>query len=252
MKQQLEQAIEVSDDVAAGGLPVAGHPDLIGDPVPGELVFVPADVGNFRDGIDAVGEQLGSAPGGHVEGVADRQAALHHGHRGQAWKPHHVPDGIDVRHPGLVVPVDLDAPSIVGLEAGRFQIEGAGVALPPHGIEESVRSDLLAAGEHGRHQPLLGLAHAFHGLAEAERYFHVAHAVTQRFDDLRVHELQHAVPRLHQGGGDSQGSRHAGVFGANHAGSHNGNGLGEHRDAQQHVGVQDGGSVQRDLVGAGR
>ena len=56
MKQQLEHADGVADDLAAGDLAVAGDADLIGNAVAREFFFVAADHRDLRNRVDAIGQ----------------------------------------------------------------------------------------------------------------------------------------------------------------------------------------------------
>jgi len=83
----------------------------------GELLLGFSDHGDFGDGVDAVGEQLGDRAGRDVERVTGGEAALLHRGARQCGKADHVADGVDVREIGLILIVDLQTLAVVGRSA---------------------------------------------------------------------------------------------------------------------------------------
>ena len=120
-----------------------------------------------------------------AERVARRQPALLHRGRGQAGEADHVAHRVDVRHRGAVVLVHGDAAALVGLEAGRAQVERVGRALPAGRVEHRVGGDPLAAREVRDGAAVAASRPPVTALAEAERDAQVAQVVLQRLDDLR-------------------------------------------------------------------
>src|SRR5439155_7591145 len=80
----------------------------------------------------------------------------------------------------------------------------------------------------------------------------VAHVVAERFDDLGVHEFEHAMAKIDQGNLDSQGCGHAGILDTNNAGADNGHCFWNRRQLGKHITVDNGGPVNRNLIGVSR
>src|SRR4029077_2773369 len=109
--------------------------------------LVLADHRDFRDGVDAIGEALGSAVRFDPESVTCCKAALFHRGRGERRKSYHVTDGVDVGDRGAIVLVYRQPTSAVGLEPGLRQIELARGAGTADRVERLLGNDRLAAVE---------------------------------------------------------------------------------------------------------
>ena len=77
--------------------------------------------------------------------VRGGEPPLHVGGAGQRRKADHVADGIDVRHGGLEVLVDVELAALIRLNADFFQPHVVGVAGAAVGPQQDVGLQLLAA-----------------------------------------------------------------------------------------------------------
>ena len=79
--------------------------------------------------------------------MTDRQSALLHRRARQRRKSDHVADGINMRHIGLVIGVDLQAFAVVCLETRAFEIQRHRGSLSADGVKKRLRAKSLAALE---------------------------------------------------------------------------------------------------------
>ena len=85
------------------------------------------------------------------EPVTTGQASLLHGSAGQGGKSDDVAGGINVRHGGLKMLVDLQFAAPVRRQARRLEIEQIAVGLPPDGVQQPLAVDVFSAFELGKH-----------------------------------------------------------------------------------------------------
>src|SRR6202034_2440809 len=181
--QQLQHAVGVAGDLAAGQFAIPGHTDLVGHRLLGQIDLSRADIGDLRDRVDADRLQGSQAVYGLAERVAGRHAALVHRGRRQRGKADDVADGVDVVDLGLEQLVDEDPAAGIGLQPGVAKFEVFGLALPAGRVHHRFGGDLLAAGQAGDGARRADL-NAGHLLAETERDRQVAQVEAQRLDDL--------------------------------------------------------------------
>ena len=119
MEEHLQQAAVVPQDLTAGDFPVAGHADLVGDPVSRQVVFRSADHGDLRDRVDADGKVGGHRRGIDSERETRGQAALFARRGRETRKTDGVAGGENMRHARLEVLVHAEASATLG-EASRI------------------------------------------------------------------------------------------------------------------------------------
>ena len=125
MKDQLQEARLIADDLAAGDFTVLCFADFIGNALLGQLLFVASNGRDFGDRVNAIGEKFGGALGWDSEGMTGSQAALLHRSGCQRRKTDHVSNRIDVWNVGLIMFIDLDEPAFVSLQTDGFDIQRA-------------------------------------------------------------------------------------------------------------------------------
>lgn len=128
IEDEFQDAGVVACDGAAGHFAEASDTDFVGDAFFGEFLFGLSNDGDFRDGVDAVGHEMGVGFVGCAEGVAGGLSALFHGGGGESGKSDDVAGGVDVGDAGLEIVVHFDEITIPQFYACGFEIEGAGVA----------------------------------------------------------------------------------------------------------------------------
>ncbi|MCO5546658.1 hypothetical protein L7F22_000092 [Adiantum nelumboides] len=248
---ELQHAVGVADDRAAGELPVAGQTDLVRDRRLGQLgLGLPAER-DLGDRVDADRLQLAQLADRLAERVVGGEPALVHARRRQRREADHVADRRDVLDRGPVLLVDLDAPPVVGPDTGRVQAQLLGHALPARRVHDHVGRDPLAAGQAGHRAAAVHLDRG-HLLAEPERDRRVAQVELQRLHDLRVAEPEHRVPLLHHGHPRAERGEHRRVLDADHPGADDDHRVRDPAQLQHLVGVDDVLAVERDGVRAGR
>ena len=165
--EQLEHAVVVADDLAAGELAIARDPDLVGDRGCRELLLRLADVADLGDRVDPDRQE----PVHRVARVAERvtrgESPLLRRGCGEAREPDHVADRVHARHRGLEVSVDLDSAPLVLHHADRLETEAHGRAKPACRVENRVGGDPLPARKPGDGAAFVGL-YRLNRLAEPE------------------------------------------------------------------------------------
>src|SRR6185503_6432034 len=136
MEQQLEHAGLVSDQLAAGDFTVAGNANAVGDVLSGQLLFVFSDHRDFRDRVNAIGQEVGIRTVGDAKGMTRGVTALLHGGRREGGKTDDIACRIDVRYRRLKVGVDIEAAARIRCEADAFQIEVFRCAFTSDGIHQ--------------------------------------------------------------------------------------------------------------------
>ncbi len=250
--EHFEHADGVAEELAAGNFAVLGDAGFVGDAGVGELFFIFSDHGDFGDGVDAVGEELGDGGGFDAEGVTGGEAALFHGDRGEGGETDDIAGGVDVGGVGLEMGVDLQAFAIVSDEAGVFELEGFGGALSADGVEEALGGEAFAGFEMGLDEfcavvgggvTLFDFGDFF---TEAEGDADLAHLILERFGDFTVEEVEEFGFALDEGDADAEGAQHAGVFDADDAAADDDDGFGEGFEFEESVGGEDGVIVKGD------
>ena len=108
VEDEFEHTCFVSGDGASGDFAETSDTYFVGDAFFGEFLFGFSNDGDFRDGVDAVGEELGVDAVGYAQGVAGGLASLFHGGGGQGGESDDVACGVDVGLGGLEIFVDGD------------------------------------------------------------------------------------------------------------------------------------------------
>src|SRR6059036_828172 len=248
IEDELQQAFQVTDDLPARNLLVEGAADLVRHPFLGQFFLALAYRGDLGDRVDALGQHLGQCGLRYIEGVATGQPALLHGGRGQRRKADHVPGGVDVRHFGLVVLVHLELARLVRGDARGGQVQHVGVGDPPHGVQQYVRDDGLAALE-GSHDAALFVGRDLvELLPQPHRHAVSPHVVDQGLDDLLVHEPQQVIPYVEEGDLDPERREHRGVLAADHASTHDDHALGNHFRGEDRIRIAYRHIVEWDLL----
>ena len=251
VKNQLEHADGVADDLSARDLFVIGFANFVGDARLGQFFFVGADGGYLGNGIDAVGEKGGEAVMLDVEGVASRHASLFHGGGRQAGETNHIAYRVDIRDLGLIVLINLDAAAKIGRDIDVGQTQCRGRAFPPDGVKRFFGDDLLAALQAGLDAGAItriaGL-NAAHALAQAHRYALLPHVIDQGVNDFVIDKGQQTVGDLNQGDAHAQRGEHTGVFAADDASADHGQGPGQLVQLEQAIAGENGFAIKRDIV----
>src|ERR1039457_5154137 len=146
--QQLQHAVGVTDDLAAGQLPVTRDADLERDAVLGQLLLGPPDEADFGNAVDADRVQLADLVQRLAAGVMRRDPALLHGGGRQRGKTDHVGDRVDVRDGGPEKLVHHDPAELIGGQAGRIEVKVVAHDLPP------------GRAQRGEHRAVLDADHA--------------------------------------------------------------------------------------------
>ena len=108
VEDEFEESGFVAGDGASGDFAVAADADFVGDAFLGEFLFGFSDDGDFGDGVDAVGHEVGVGLEGFAEGVAGGLSSLFHGGGGEGGESDDVAGGVDVWDVGLEFVVDGD------------------------------------------------------------------------------------------------------------------------------------------------
>lgn len=110
--------------------------------------------------------------------------------------------------------------SVIGLEAGRLEVELLHVPVSANGIEQRIAGDFLLAAKRGQHTAIRQLLHGIDLLVEAEGHPVIAQVITECLDDLGIGEFEQPGPFLNQHDPNPERGEHAGVLHANHAATH--------------------------------
>src|SRR5206468_9940087 len=156
-----------------------------------------------------------------------------------------VTGGEDVRHRGPKVTVHLEAPAIIGLEAGRGQVKRRSIPVAPNSIEEDVSVEGLPALEVGRDPAAPIALDPLHTLPAAECDAVLTHVVHERLDDLAVDELEQALTPVYHRDHGAERREHAGILHADHTGADHEHGAGDIRETEDAVGVDDRRAIDR-------
>src|SRR6266567_2846584 len=98
MKEHLEEATVVAEDLASRNLSVSGHVRLIGDFPLGQLMFGRTDHRDLWDGVDTDRKVRSHRSGLDSECMAGGEAPLLRGCGRKAWIADHVARRKDMRH----------------------------------------------------------------------------------------------------------------------------------------------------------
>ena len=110
--------------MAARGFAEMRDPGLVGYGPLNDLFLGEPAGGDFRHGINAVGEELRRLVRRCADGMASSDSALFHRRRGKGREAHHVTGRIDSGDGGLEgLGVDLQPTAIVGFQPCGFQVQ---------------------------------------------------------------------------------------------------------------------------------
>src|SRR5271157_4023066 len=123
IEDQLQKSLIVSQHLRFDQFGITGNADLVRDLVTRELLFGRANHRNFRNCVNAVGNQVRRDIAGHAENVATGKPSLLHGRAGQGRKADHIAGGINMRYRGAEVFIDHQLPASVRHQTNRLQIE---------------------------------------------------------------------------------------------------------------------------------
>src|SRR5580700_4147381 len=253
MEDQLQPSGRVTANLPAGDFAIIRYAHLVRHVLFGELLFGFADEGDFGDGVDAVWIEARVRLHRFVaEGALRGDAALFHGDRRERRESDDVADGEDVRNLGAEILVDRDTPALVGLDAGRGEVELVDVALAAHRVKQNVAGDALLTLEIRDHGAVGQFFHALDLFAQAHGHAAVAEVVAESFDDFLIGKFKQARPLLHQRHAHAQRRKHASVFHANDAAAHDDEALGQILQIEHLVAVDDGAPVHRNRGRNGR
>src|ERR1043165_7895614 len=96
MKEQLDHTGLIADELSSGDFPIVCDADPIGNLCLGQFFLVPPHCGDFRNGIDAVWQEVCVGAVGIVKSMTGGVASLLHGGGGQGGKTDDVTDGVDM------------------------------------------------------------------------------------------------------------------------------------------------------------
>src|SRR5262245_19593286 len=134
IKQELQPPGLVAENLPSGQFFIPGDPDLVWNLFLRQLPLGFPDHGNFRNGVDAIGQGRRGVGRRRAEHMTRRQSALFHRGRRQRRKADDIPGGVDVWNSGLETLVDADPAALVDRDSGGFEVQQIGVRLSAHGV----------------------------------------------------------------------------------------------------------------------
>ena len=222
MKEHLEEAAPVAEDLAAGDLAIPRDAGLVRYARGGQLVLRRTHHRNLGDRVDADGKVAGHRSRFDSEGLARGQPALLRGRGRETRISDDVAGREDVRHRRPEGVVDLEPTAVVRRQARRREIEALGRRQPTGREEDGIGHQSLAGLEvedraQGR---ALGHGERLHAFTEPEGDVALAELVHQLVDDLAIEELERPLAALDQGHLHADRGEHRRVLDADHTGAH--------------------------------
>src|SRR6266404_1243861 len=144
MKEHLEKAAVIAEDLAAGDLPVACDPDFVGYLVLRQRLLGRADHRDLRHRVDPDWKVVRHRRRWHAERVTGGETPLLARRRRETRIADDIARGEDVWHRGAELRVNRDAPPIVGGESGVLESQPLRRAGASHREESHVGDNALA------------------------------------------------------------------------------------------------------------
>src|SRR5271169_116358 len=238
VKDQLQHPSSIACNVAAGVVFVVGAADAVIDALLFAGLFGFPGSGDFRNGVNAHGQQRGHARLVlEAERVADGDTSLLHGCGGQRRKPDDVASGVDVRQGCAVILIDRDVAPIINGQSGFVQ-------------RQTVNRRTTACSKQGRlHFQNLPALHeeACTGrivfnlewtLLKPEVHAEGEKPVAQTVGNFGVEKRQQLIATINQGHIDSQGHEDRSVLTTDYTATDDGQTLRNVFHAEKGVGVE--------------
>src|SRR6267378_434932 len=249
-EDELEHACGVSGDVASGVVFVESAANDVVDFLFLTGFFGLTSRGNFRNRVNAHGEQRGNTlfvlqP----KSVADGDAALLHGSGSQCGETDDVAGGINMRNSRTVVFVHRDITAIIDGQAGFFEGEAIDSGAATGSEECRVGFEGFAA--------LHRQAHSTGGIfrldgALVQRVMHAksGEAVAKAIGNLIVEKGEKTVASVHESDVYAEGFEDGGVFATDDAAADDSQAFGNAVHLKKGVGVKSVNVVEGNLRGA--
>ena len=181
VKEHLEEAAVVAEDLAARDLAIARDADFVRNLCLRQRDSGLADHRDLRERVDPDRKVLGHLRRRRAERVTRGEPPLFARRRGQTRIADHVARREDVRNRGAELGVDGDSAAIVGCYARILQRERVRRAGAPDGEQRHVGDDPLARleAQHGTTRRTVVDLERFDGLAETKRDVPLSHLVNR-------------------------------------------------------------------------
>ena len=170
---------------------------------------------------------------------------------GERWETDNIPYRIDVGAIRLKLLVDLQDPSIVGLNSDRFEIQFVRIPRSSVGPQEDVCFDLLAALQE-QYDAIVMRFNLGKALVMPNDHAGLAHLITERINDFVIQKLQELGSSIHQIYFDPKIAEHRRILAADYACPVNGDRLRFHVQVQDRVAIEDSGMTEVDSLWAKR
>src|SRR6266403_430334 len=246
-KNEFQHACSVAGDVASRVIFVKSASDNVIEFLFLAGFFGFSGGGDFRNGVDAHGQQRGDALFVlQMKRVADGDAALLHGSGSERGETDHVARGVDVRNRGAVVFVDGDVAAIVDAETGFFESKAINSGAAPGSEERGIGfQDFTAL--HGEAHSVGGVFSLDGSLVQQEMHAESGEPVAQTIGNLIVKKWKQTVAAVHESYVHSKSLEDGSVFAADDAAANDREAFGDAVHLQKSVRVERMNVVESDL-----
>src|ERR1700682_3791822 len=196
IKQKLQQTLIVPQHLPFRQFRVARQTALIRSLAARQLFLGGAYHRYFRNGVDAIRNQIRRQPVGLAEHVTTRKPPLLHRSTSQRRKPNHISRRVNVRDRGLKIFVHRQFAALVRRQARRLDFHLVAVSMPSNRVQQRLPANFLSALQRRKHFiPLRVEANQHHFLPHPENRSQLPQLETQAFHDFPIHKIQQR--RLH-------------------------------------------------------
>src|ERR1700686_532521 len=221
IKQNLQQTLIVAQHLPFRQFRIARQTALIRSLAARQLLLGSAHHRYFRNGVDAVRNQIRWQPVGLAEHVTTRQPPLLHRSTGQRRKPNHVPRRVNVRDRGLKIFVHRQFAALVRRQTRRLDFHLVAVGMPSNRVQQRLPANLLSALQRRKHfVPLRVKANQHYFLPHPEHRSQLPQLEAQALHDFPVHKIQQRRTLVEQRYLHPQRREHGRVFQPDNARAH--------------------------------
>src|SRR6266849_286126 len=213
IEQNLEQSLIVAQHLPFRQFRVARQPALVRSLAARQLFLRGADHRNFRDGVDAVRNQIRQQPAGLAEHVTTGKPPLLHRSAGQGGKADHIARRVNVRDRGLEMFVHHQFAACFRRQTRSFDFQLVAIRLPANRIEQRLSANFLSALQRRKNFVALFVeANRNHFLSDTENRSQLPQLETQALDNLPIDKIQQRRTLVEQRHLHSKRREHGRVF----------------------------------------
>src|SRR6266487_5736985 len=161
----------------------------------------------------------------NAEGMTRRETALFHGSGSERREANYISNRVNVWNIRLIMFIDLQESSFIGLQAYGFDVERASRAGPPDAIKRHLGDDLFATEQMYFDAVSMVVSNwldHIHFFTETHDSAFLVEMISERVDNFCVHEWEQAAALVNDRHAHAQRGKNTGIFETNHARTDNG------------------------------